>query len=59
MAGKPGYKVPRTATEHGDSIIVSLPKRELQRLGRDPDEFAGEDLVCTVDEDAVTYKLPE
>lgn len=58
MSGKSGYRVPRTATRHDDSITVTLPKRELKRLGRDPEEFAGEDLVCDVEEDRVVYQLP-
>lgn len=58
MSGKPGFRVPRTATRHDQSVTVCLPKRELKLLGVDPEELVGEDLVCNVDEDEVSYELP-
>lgn len=58
MSSTSRYRVPRTATKHDDSVKVVLPKRELKRLGIDPETFVGEDLVADVTEDRVSYELP-
>lgn len=60
MSSKSGssYRVPRTATKHGDSVMVTLPIRELRRLGIDPETLVGENLVADVTEDRVAFELP-
>lgn len=53
-----GYRVPRTVTDHGGLIIVSLPEREFEQLGVNTEAFKGEDLICDVKVNCVSYEIP-
>ncbi len=48
----------RTATKNGDSVTVSLPKRELRRLGVDPEDLEGETLDAQGEGNEFSVKIP-
>lgn len=49
------YAGKRSPQETGDSITVSVPKRELRREGVDPEELLEKDVRVVVDEDLVMH----
>jgi hypothetical protein len=52
------YVGSRKAMKNGDSTAVSLPKRELRRVGVDVEELQGELLNCRLEGSEFIIDLP-
>lgn len=51
MSKKLVFAGARTVIGQGDSIMVSLPKKEVQELGHDPEDLVGQTIMTQMNDE--------